>query len=159
HVMETLLIISVLTSASASTQTTILPTARTSLSMAAFKAIPDRFARVHPRYLTPSDSTLWMGGVSIIFYVALTLVSQNILSDSISALGLMIAFYYGLTGFACAWFYRRQLRDSGRDLMVKGVLPLLGGVMLLGAFVIACVQYAAPDYGYTKIFGIGGVFV
>ena len=35
-----LLIISVLTSAAASTQTTILPTARTTLSMAAYRALP-----------------------------------------------------------------------------------------------------------------------
>ena len=51
----------VLTSASASTQTTILPTARTALSMAAYRAIPPRFAKIHPRYLTPSDSTIGMG--------------------------------------------------------------------------------------------------
>ena len=31
--------------------------------------------------------------------------------------------------------------------------------MLLGAFVIACVQYADPNYGETTVFGIGGVFV
>jgi amino acid transporter len=103
-IMVHLLAICVLTSASASTQTTILPTARTSLSMAAFKAIPARFARIHPKYLTPTDSTIWMGAVSIIFYVGLTLISDDILADTIAAVGLMIAFYYGLTGFACVWF-------------------------------------------------------
>ena len=62
---DKLLIIAVLTSASASTQTTILPTARTSLSMAAHGAIPRRFANIHPRYLTPSTSTIYMGVLSI----------------------------------------------------------------------------------------------
>jgi amino acid transporter len=157
--MEKLLIISVLTSASASTQTTILPTARTALSMGAYKAIPERFAKIHPRYLTPTDATTWMGGVSILFYVGLTLVSQNILGDSIAAVGLMIAFYYGMTGFACVWFYRRQIAEGGRALWMKGVLPLLGGLLLLGAFVDASYQYAQPDYGSTTFFGIGGVFV
>src|SRR5207342_1154710 len=123
------------------------------------RAIPERFARIHPRYLTPSDSTLWMGGLSIIFYVLMTLVSGNILADSIAAVGLMIAFYYGMTGFACTWFYRHELLRSQRNLWMKGILPLLGGVMLLAAFIIASVQYADPDYGYTKLFGIGGVFV
>jgi amino acid transporter len=158
-VMETLLIISVLTSASASTQTTILPTARTALSMGAFRALPAKFARIHPRYLTPTDSTIWMGAVSIIFYVGLTLVSTNVLGDSISAVGLMIAFYYGMTGFACVWFYRRTIAKGGRDLWMKGVLPFLGGLLLLGAFVNASYLYAQPDYGNTTIFGIGGVFV
>jgi amino acid transporter len=158
-VMETLLIITVLTSASASTQTTILPTARTSLSMGAYRAIPERFARVHPRYLTPTESTIWMGLVSIVFYVGLTLVSSNILADSIAAVGLLIAFYYGLTGFACAWFYRHTLTRNARDLVMRGVIPLLGGTLLLGAFIDASWQYAKPDYGSTKLFGIGGVFV
>ena len=158
-VMEDLLIIAVLSSASASTQTTILPTARTVLSMGAFKALPSKFARIHPRYLTPTDATVWMGGVSILFYVGLTLVSQNVLGDSIAAVGLLIAFYYGMTGFACVWYYRRLIGQGGRDLWMKGVLPFLGGLLLLGAFVDACYNYAQPDYGNTTILGIGGVFV
>ena len=158
-IMVHLLAICVLTSASASTQTTILPTARTSLSMAAFKAIPSRFARIHPKYLTPTDSTIWMGGVSIIFYVGLTLVSENILADTIAAVGLMIAFYYGLTGFACVWFYRKTMWDKPRDILMQGVIPLLGGLILVVFFFIACKTYADPDYGYTSIGDIGGVFI
>ncbi|MCW2504545.1 MAG: putative amino acid permease [Actinomycetia bacterium] len=158
-VFKVLLIISVLTSASASTQTTILPTARTTLSMAAYRAIPVSFARIHPRYLTPTVSTVWMGGASIVFYVLLTGLSQNILGDSIAAVGLMIAFYYGMTGFACAWYYRHELTHSVRSLFMRGILPALGGVMLLGAFVRSSIDYADPGYGNTTILGIGGVFV
>jgi hypothetical protein len=71
----------------------------------------------------------------------------------------MIAFYYGMTGFACVWYYRRKIAAGGRDLWMKGVLPFLGGLMLLGAFGFASFQYAQPSYGKTTIFGIGGVFV
>ena len=67
--LSRLLILMVLTSASASTQTTILPTARTTLSMAAYKAIPAAFAKIHPRYLTPTVSTIVMGLVSIALYI------------------------------------------------------------------------------------------
>ncbi len=152
-----LLIISVLTSSAASTQTTILPTARAALSMGAYRAIPKRFADIHPRYLTPTWATWGMGIASIVFYVGLTLVSENVLADSISAVGLLIAFYYGLTGFACVWFYRRELH--GRGLWTKGVLPGLGAVLLLVAFVLSSIDYAAVDAGSTTLFGIGGVFV
>jgi amino acid transporter len=155
---EALLIISVLTSASASTQTTILPTARTSLSMGAYRAIPPTFARIHPKYLSPSVSTVWMGALSIAFYVGLTLVSDNVLQDSILAVGILIAFYYGMTGFACAWEFRHDLH-TGRDVVMRLVLPLLGGLLLLGVFIEACIQYADPAYGYTVFFGVGGVFV
>ena len=37
----------------------------------------------------------------------------------VTAIGLYIAFYYGLTGFACAWYYRRTLRDSPRNLWMR----------------------------------------
>jgi amino acid transporter len=158
-IMVHLLAICVLTSASASTQTTILPTARTSLSMAVFGAIPKRFARIHPKYLTPTDSTIWMGAVSVIFYVGLTFISENILADTITAVGLMIAFYYGLTGFACVWFYRKTMWQKPRDILMQGVIPLLGGVLLLAAFVWASKTYYDPDYGYTSIGGVGGIFL
>jgi amino acid transporter len=157
-VLGSLLIISVLTSASASTQTTILPTARAALSMGAYRAIPRAFARIHPRYLTPTVSTVWMGGVSIAFYVGLTAVSTNVLQDSVAAVGILIAFYYGMTGFVCAWEFRHDLRTR-RDVVMRLVFPLLGGIMMLGIFVLACVQYADTSYGYTVIFGVGGVFV
>lgn len=158
HTFEALLIISVLTSSAACTQTTILPTARGSLSMAAYGALPRSFARIHPRYFTPTVSTVWMGLVSIAFYVGLTLVSENVLIDSITATGMLIAFYYGLTGFACAWEFRRSLH-SVRDVLMRLVLPLLGGLFMLAVFVLACIEYADPDYGETVLFGVGGVFV
>jgi amino acid transporter len=139
-----LLIIAVLTSASASTQTTILPTSRTSLSMAAHGALPKYFGRIHPRFLTPGPSTLWMGALSIVWYVGLTAVSENILFDSIAALGLMIAFYYGLTGFACTWYFRRQLITSLRTFILAGAAPVVGGVMLALVFVKSCIDLAKP---------------
>jgi len=66
-----LLILMVLSSAAASTLTTILPTARTTLSMAAFRAIPSQFKRIHPRHLTPTWSTVGMGVASVAFYLVL----------------------------------------------------------------------------------------
>ncbi len=48
-----LLVIAVIISGISSAQTTILPGSRTSLSMAAAGALPQAFAKIHPRYLTP----------------------------------------------------------------------------------------------------------
>ena len=44
--------------------------------------------------------------------------------DAVTAIGLYIAFYYGLTGFACAWYYRRNLTSSARNLWMQGILPV-----------------------------------
>jgi amino acid transporter len=143
--LDKLLIIAVLTSAAASTQTTILPTARTSLSMARARAMPESLGRIHPRFLTPHISTILMGVLSIAWYVGLTIVSENILFDSIAALGLMIAFYYGLTGFACVVYYRRELFNSARNFVMIGILPLLGGLMLFAILVKSCVDLSKPE--------------
>ena len=78
---------------------------------------PTAFGAVHPRFQTPHVSTILMGVLSIVWYVGLTIVSENILFDSIAALGLMIAFYYGLTGFACAIYYRRELLRERQELL------------------------------------------
>ncbi len=154
-----LLVVAVLISAVSSTQTTILPTARGTLAMAAYKALPRRFAHVHPRYKTPSFSTLVMGVVAIVYYVGMTLISDNILQDSILSLGLAIAFYYALTGYACVWYYRRELFTSARNFFYKFLFPILGAVMLTYAFVQSAIDMWDVDYGYTVLLGIGGTFV
>ena len=142
--LDKLLIIAVLTSAAASTQTTILPTARTVLSMAAKKALPRYWARINPRFLTPGPATIWMGVISIAWYVGLKIVSQNILYDAIAALGLMIAFYYGLTGYACVVYYRRELFKSAKNLLFIGVAPLIGAMMLTFVLVKSIIDLADP---------------
>ena len=127
-----MLIIAVLTSAAASTQTTILPTARTTLSMARAKALPAALlARIHPRYLTPHVSTIWMGVASVAWYVGLTIVSREHPLDSIAALGLMIAFYYGMTGFACA-VLPPGARQEREEPALVGVVPVIGGLHAVG---------------------------
>jgi amino acid transporter len=172
-ILMTLLGFSILTSASASTQTTILPTARTTLSMAVYKAIPAKFARIHPRFLTPTWSTIGMGLVSAAFYLVFTAISVTLLSALIGSIGLMIAFYYGLTGFACVWYYRRTLFTSFRHAIMRGLFPLVGGLMLLAVFIYGLIQFAAPDWltdengknvtifgiGAEAVVGIGGILI
>lgn len=153
-----ILILAVLTSAAASTQTTILPTARTTLSMAAQRAIPAAFARMHPRYQTPTTSTVAMGIASVAFYVGLGLISSNVLADSIASLGLLIAFYYALTGYACVWHFRRHMHTA-REALVRGVLPLVGAAILTLCFFKSGHDMYAADYGTTSFHGIGGVFL
>jgi amino acid transporter len=167
---DKLLILAVLTSAAASTQTTILPTARTTLSMARKRSIPGRFAEVHPRYLTPSYSTIWMGAVSIVWTVLVMALNpaQNVLGDSISALGFAICFYYGFTGLACVIYFRRQIFKSARNFVLAGLLPLLGFAMLAYIFGKAAHDYSQAGFNYSGPFlgievpiviGIGGLLL
>jgi amino acid transporter len=146
-----LLILMVLSSAAASTQTTILPTARTTLSMAAYKALPSSFARIHPRFLTPTVSTIVMGLISIAIYIPMNYASGGlVIADAVTAIGLYIAFYYGLTAFACVWYYRRTLRESARNLWMRGILPLLGGVIMYGAGIYSLQTDWVASNSYTS---------
>ena len=164
-----LLFLMILSSAAASTQTTILPTARTTLSMAVYKAIPSSFAKIHPRYLTPTVSTILMGAISIVVYGVMNYLGHGnlVILDAFSAIGLYIAFYYGLTGFACAWYYRRNLTSSARNLWMQGILPVLGGLILffLGGWTVWLDYDVNTLYSYTMFtvpglhWQVGGAFV
>jgi amino acid transporter len=126
-----LLLLMVLSSAAASTQTTILPTARTSLAMAVYRAIPTTFAKIHKKYLTPTNSTIAMGAISAVLYVVFNYLSGGqVISDSVTACGVFIALYYGTTGFTCAWWYRKTLTKNTRDLFMQGIVPVTGGLIL-----------------------------
>ncbi|HWE31932.1 MAG TPA: APC family permease [Solirubrobacteraceae bacterium] len=166
--LDKLLIICVLTSASASTQTTILPTARTTLSMAKWNAIPSAFGRIHPRFLTPSFSTVLMGGLSTLWTIALLAFNpnQDVLGDTISALGFSVCFYYGFTGIACAVYFRRQLFKSVRNFLFAGLIPVAGGVMMGYVAVRSFSYYNNHTNDYSKallgiqtpiLVGIGGL--
>jgi len=149
----------VLTSSAASTQTTILPTARTTLAMAAYKALPKSFGTVHPRYQTPTLSTWAMGIVSVVFYALLYALSGAALSDLILSIGLMIAFYYGLTGLASAWRFRREFSSGVKAALQKVILPLLGALILFAAFIKTAIDLFDPESGDTSLLGMGGAFV
>ena len=151
-----LLVLAVLSSAVASTQTSILPAARMALSMAHAGAIPEHFGRVHPHHLSPGVATVTIGGVSIIWYVGMTVLSADVLADSITALGLMIAFYYGLTALACVVFYRREILRSPVNFVSMGVVPAAGGLIM---FLLLAKSVFAPGEATTsqiRVLGIGG---
>jgi amino acid transporter len=156
-----LLIIAILTSAAASCQTTILPATRSMLSMSSHGAAPRRLSSIDPRRLTPAFSTWFFGAVSVAWYVMLVMVTENTDTDaygaSIAAVGLAIAFYYGLSGYACVWYYRRYLTRSVKNFLLMGLLPLFGAVMLSYIFIKTVIDANAPDYAPGTLFGIGTV--
>ncbi len=144
-----LVLLSVVVSALASTQTTILPASRTSLSMARAEAMPHALGEISGRFFTPVVSTVTIGVLAIIWYLPSKLISENFLFDSLSALSLMIAFYYAMTGFACAFYYRRELFKSAKNLLFIGVAPLVGALLLSYLFVKSLIDWSDPANSYT----------
>ncbi|MGH2968981.1 MAG: APC family permease [Solirubrobacteraceae bacterium] len=155
-----LLFLAVLASSASSLQTTFIPAARTVLAMSTYKALPDSFSRIHPVHRIPSYATLLAGIGTAIFYSVMTLVSENVLVDTILSLGLMFCFYYGLTAFAAAWYFRNELTLGVKELLLKGVAPVIGGLTLAAVFVKLAIDTIDPAYGSGgSILGLGTVFV
>jgi len=154
-----LLFLAVLASSVASLQTTFLPAARAMLAMGAYGAFPAKFASVSPRFLVPSYATMIAGVVTGVFYTVVSLLSENVLWDTIAALGIMICWYYGITAFACVWYFRKELFSNVHNIVFKFLFPLLGGLMLASVFVIAVGESMDPENGSgASIGGVGLVF-
>ncbi|MFC1437060.1 APC family permease [Streptacidiphilus sp. N1-10] len=162
-----LLILMVLTSAAASTETTVLTLSRTVLSMGAQGALPRALARVHPKYRIPHVGTVAVGVAGGAVYVAMNLLGHElVIGDAVSACGVMIAFYYGLTGLTSAWVHRTQWRTGPADLWLRTVLPAIGGAVLIAAGAWSLVHAWDPansNTSWTPSFApdlhIGGTFV
>jgi hypothetical protein len=114
----------------------------------------------------------WAGGWAIIVadvlvMASLAQVAALVIADAVIAIGLFIAFYYGLTGFACAWYYRKNLTSSARNLWMQGILPVAGGLMLyfLGGWSVWLDYNVATENDYTMWtvpglhWQVGGAFV
>ena len=112
-----------------------------------------------------------MGVVSIVFTCcSAPCQPQPVDGAPIGSVGLMIAFYYGLTGFACVVLPQgpHKVRPRPDD---EGVVPLLGALILTAVFVYGLIQYAKPDwltdddgnnvtilgYGAVAVVGIGAL--
>jgi amino acid transporter len=157
-----LLMLAILSSAMASTQTTILPTARTTMSMAAHKAFPKPFAEIDSRFHTPTWSTWVFGLASIAWWLILIAIdsSENILWESITGLGFAIAFYYGLTAIAAPILFRLHLLKSAKNFALIGVVPILGFATLAWVFVRSAIDYFfyTSDTAYTPAWFAFGAF-
>jgi amino acid transporter len=152
-----IVLLAVAMSAVASTQTTIIPASRTALSMARRTAIPAYFGQVSSKHRTPAVSTWWVAIVAIVWYVVASLISENALFDSLTALSLLIAFYYSLTGFACAVYYRKLLLTSAKSFFLIGLGPVIGAIMLIWLLGLSVVEMSNPEnsYGGVSWFGLG----
>ena len=138
--------------------TCVISSPRTTLSMTSHGALPRRSAGSTPRPHAGLRHRVLRVSAAVLLAVLAT-VSDNFLGDAILSVGLLIAFYYGVTGLACVWHFRRHLTESVPRPVRKGILPAIGGVVMLAAFVGSAHDMLAPDYGATSFHGVGGVFL
>ncbi len=133
HPWGNIAILAVILSTVGTIETQLTQCARLLFSMGRDAVLHQGFSEVHPRFQTP-----WLAGL-IIWILALALIAGSAASESIgtvmssliSAIGVMVAIYYGLTGLACVWYHRKVLgRDMG-TLFMRGLWPGASAIFLL----------------------------
>ncbi len=151
-------LLSVSTAAIASTQTTILPglphrpldgpprRSATAISRTSTRGSAPRTSLRGGSLSSRSSGTSWSGRIS-----------ENALFDTLTALSLLIAFYYALTGIACAVYYRRHLTESAKNFLLIGVGPLIGSAMLIWLLIESIFDLSDPANSYSEQawFGLG----
>jgi amino acid transporter len=155
-----LMSLSVLASSAASLQSTFISPARTMLAMGHYGALSEKYARVNRRFQSPGYATVVAAVVASVFYAVMRVLSEDVLWDTISALGMMVCFYYGVTALACVWYFRSSWRGSVKGFLSTFLAPLVGGVLLLVFFVQTAVDSTDPEYGSgSQAGGVGLVFL
>jgi amino acid transporter len=149
-----LAVIVVIISAVSSLETTLVSGSRMVYAMGRDGVLDQRFARLHRGFLTPWNATLAIGFVSMaLFVVAAMSPSVNaILSDSINAIGVEVAIFYGLSAVACATYYAGADRGDAKLFWLRRVWPLASAAFV---FAVAIGQVATAGWRANAIvFGL-----
>jgi hypothetical protein len=77
----------------------------------------------------------------------------TIITDSVNAVGVLVAYYYGLAGFVAMWVFRNEWRQSVFRWIGLAVFPALSAVMLIVLGFYAIVTFDKV----TDVVAIGGL--
>ncbi|MEU6983853.1 APC family permease [Streptomyces sp. NPDC046324] len=152
-----LLVVAVLLSTIATLETTLIQVTRSLFAMGRDRTMPAALGTVHRRWNTPWVAIAAVGGAALLMFGAAAAAGPmgRILSDAVSAIGLLIAFYYSLAGIAAVVAYRGMLLSSVRNFLVGGVWPLLGAAFMLWAFVESLGELSTT----SRVIGLGGLLL
>ncbi|MFJ4367501.1 APC family permease [Streptomyces chartreusis] len=150
-----LLIVAVMLSTIATLETTLIQVTRSLFAMGRDRTMPSALGKVHQRWNTPYVAVAVVGVVALVMFIASNALGTvgDILSDAISAIGLQIAVYYGLTGLAAVVAYRKMLLKSVGDFVLGGLWPLFGALFMFWIFVESLGELS----GSALAIGFGGI--
>ncbi|KAA6218468.1 APC family permease [Streptomyces filamentosus] len=150
-----LLVVAVILSTVATLETTLLQVTRSLFAMGRDRTLPAALGRVHRRWNTPWVAVAAVGAAALALFAAAAAAGsvQRILRDAVSAIGLQIAFYYGLAGIAAVVAYKSLLLRSVKNFLLGGVWPLLGSAFMLWAFVASLGELSTT----ALTIGLGGL--
>ena len=120
--------------------------------MARDGVFPRWFSAIHPAWRTPWVGTIISSALasssSSLMCSCRPLSWVGIFSSLILDIGVLVALYYGITGIACSWAFRKVLLTSVTRFVFAGVLPFLGGIFLLFIAYVVVAPNSLP-YGQS----------
>jgi amino acid transporter len=125
---DSVMALAVLTGTLATLQAAVVSAARVGLAMSRDGVMPRFFQRLSAGSASPWAATVTMSTVNLIL-LALALGTSSIaaaLTNAASSLGLISLVFYGITAAAALWQQRATLRSSAGNLLLGGLLPLIG---------------------------------
>jgi amino acid transporter len=150
-------IVAVMVSTVGTLETQILQFSRTMFAKGRDGALHPRYATVHPTWQTPWVATAVVSGLGfvLIFLSSLLPTVSDLIRTSVNAIGFQVCCYYSLSGFACAWYFRRTALQSPRQFVFLFLWPLLSAT-----FLVFVGGYSIPTFDWlTDVIGIGGIAI
>jgi amino acid transporter len=150
-------VVAVMLSTVGTLETSILQFTRTMFAMGRDGALHQRYARLHQSNGTPWIATLLITalGIVLLFLSSYLPSLKIVVTDSVNAVGFQVAFYYGLAGFACVWYFRKAALTSLGNFILLLAWPLLGA-----GFCVFVAAYSAPTFDLTtNLMGSGSIAI
>jgi amino acid transporter len=131
-----LIVISVILSTIATLETQLIQVSRTLFAMGRDRALPPMLGTTHHKYRTPLWATAITAIIALVLFIASEFAGslQSLVNDANAAIGIQIAFYYGLAAFAVIFIYRRQIFKNAANFFFIFLWPLIGGVFMIYVF-------------------------
>ena len=128
------------------TQLQMTEASRILYAFARDRLLPSFLGKISEKHQTPWAALTVLGLIPPIFLIPYLASSSffDVITHIISSGGELYLFMYFVVAASSVWFYRSQLTRSGRSMLLGGILPLLGGGLML----ILCI------YGMTTEAGI-----
>jgi len=146
--------VAVILSSIATLETTMLQFSRTLFAMGRDGALSRHFGVVDTRTRTPVRAmlVLLVFGLILIWGSSLMPTVNSIIQDGVRAVGVLVAYYYGLAGLVAARAFRDAYRESAARWVGLCVFPCLSGLSLIALGVYAITTFDLV----TDVVAIGG---
>lgn len=148
-------ILAVMLSTIGTLETTIVQFTRTMFAKGRDGVLHSRYAVIHKKWKTPWVATMVITliGLVLLFLSSFYPTVNMIIDDSVKAISFQAAFYYSLTGLACAWRFRKEAYKRWQNFITIFLWPIFSSLFLIFIGFYSLQAFDAT----TSIIGILGI--